>query len=369
MADRERLAERGEESDSARWILLSSFYERAYSLLYPMNKIRLAILGTGGMAAEHVERFMKNPDVAIVALGDVSTTVMERFKTDTGLDAVEPVPEMFTDAATMFAEAELDAVIIITPHTLHFDHAMLAADAGLHVFMEKPMVTSSDQAHALAKRFSDLDKVFIVGYNTPCRPEFDFLRTTIRNQSLGKLELISGYLSQNWMKLTEGTWRQQPELSGGGQAYDSGAHLLNSLCWSVESDIAEVFTFLDNRGTSVDINSSINLRFTNGVMASVVVSGNCATDGADLHFMFEHGRIDIDGWEGKWIKVWQADERVENPSLSGEPQTPNDNFIDAILGRAEPRTSIQNGIVQSELMDAIYESAKTGLPAKPTAKG
>lgn len=333
-----------------------------------MSKIRLAILGTGGMAVVHAERFMKDPDVAIVALCDVSIEVMERFKADTGLDAVEPTPALFTDAATLFVEAELDAVIIITPHTLHFDHAMLAADAGLHVFMEKPMVTSSAQAHALAGRFRDLGKVFMVGYNTPCMPEFEFLRSTIRNESLGKLELVSGYLSQNWMKLTAGTWRQRPEFSGGGQAYDSGAHLLNSLCWSVESDIAEVFTFLDNRGTSVDINASINLRFTNGVMANVVVSGNCATDGADLHFMFEHGRIDIDGWEGKWIKVWQGNERVKYPVIPGEPQTPNDNFVDAILGRAEPRTSIQNGIVQSELMDAIYESAKTGLPAKPVVK-
>jgi predicted dehydrogenase len=275
---------------------------------------------------------------------------------------------MFTDAATLFSEAELDAVIIITPHTLHFDHAMLAADAGLHVFMEKPMVTSSEQAHALAQRFGELGKVFIVGYNTPCMPEFNFLRSTIRKGTLGKLEMVNGFISQNWMKATEGTWRQKPELSGGGQAYDSGAHLLNSLCWSVESNIAEVFTFLDNHGTPVDINSSINLRFANGVMASVVVSGNCATMGADLHFIFEHGRIDIDGWEGKWIKVWKGDELVKYPVISGEPQTPNDNFIDAILGRSEPRTSIQNGIVQSELMDAIYESARTGQPAKPVQR-
>jgi predicted dehydrogenase len=56
---------------------------------------------------------------------------------------------------------------------------------------------------------------------------------------------------------------------------------------------------------------------------------------------------------------------VKYPVIPGRAQTPDDNFIDAILGRAEPRTSLQNGIVQSELMDAIYESARTGLPAKP----
>ena len=105
----------------------------------------------------------------------------------------------------MFNAGGLDAVIIVTPHALHFEHAMLAADAGLHVFMEKPMVTSSEQAHDLAKQFGELGKVFIVGYNTPCMPEFEDLRDAIRNETFGKLELISGYLSQDWMNLTAGT--------------------------------------------------------------------------------------------------------------------------------------------------------------------
>jgi hypothetical protein len=59
---------------------------------------------------------------------------------------------------------------------------------------------------------------------------------------------------------------------------------------------------------------------------------------------------------------------VKYPQITGEAQSPNDNFIDAILGRAEPKTSPGNGIVQSELMDAIYESACTGKPAKPKKK-
>ena len=48
-----------------------------------------------------------------------------------------------------------------------------------------------------------------------------------------------------------------------------------------------------------------------------------------------------------------------------ETGTPNDNFIDAILGRAEPQTTPLNGVIQSQLMDAIYESAATGRIARP----
>ena len=136
----------------------------------------------------------------------------------------------------------------------------------------------------------------------------------------------------------------------------------------MDSEIAEVFALVDNHGTPVDINSSINLRFANGVLASIVVSGNCPANGASMHFLFEHGRVDIDGWCGEWMHVWEGGTKI-NPVLPGRRQTPDENFVDAILGRAESRTSLQNGIVQSELMDAIYESARTGRPAKPQREG
>ncbi|MGC4054360.1 MAG: Gfo/Idh/MocA family oxidoreductase [Paludibaculum sp.] len=187
----------------------------------------------------------------------------------------------------------------------------------------------------------------------------------MRNGSLGKLELVTGWLSQDWMRPTAGSWRQKPELSGGGQAYDSGAHLLNSVCWSpVESDIALVFACLDNKGTPVDINSAITIRFANGVLGNIVVGGNCRSSGCNLTYCFENGRIDVDGWGGNWIRVYERDQ-VKYPVIPGKAQSPNDNFVDAILGRAQPCTSPRNGIVQSELMDAIYESARTGQPAKP----
>jgi predicted dehydrogenase len=330
-----------------------------------MAKLRLALLGTGGMAGVHAGRFRRHPDVEIVALCDVSEKVIAAFIARANLGDYQPRPQRFTDAATLFREAKLDAVAIATPHTLHFEHAMLAADAGVHVFLEKPMVTSAEQAHALAAKFTATGKILTIGYNTPCTPVFDWLRTAIRLETLGKLELVSGYLSQDWLNITKGSWRQNPKLSGGGQAYDSGAHLLNSLCWSVESDVGEVFAFVDHHGTAVDINSSINVRFTNGVMASIVISGNCPANGSSMHFIFERGRVDIDGWSGEWIKVWDGASELKDLVLPGKKQTPDDNFVDAALGRAEPRTTVQNGIVHSELMDAIYESARTGLVARP----
>ncbi|MBA2481185.1 MAG: Gfo/Idh/MocA family oxidoreductase [Planctomycetes bacterium] len=329
-----------------------------------MSKVRVAILGCGGMAGAHAERFRSHPDVDIVALCDVSEEVVRKF-IERNLKEYAGKPQIFTDPAKMYAEAKPQAVAIITPHTMHFEHGSQALAAGCHVLMEKPMVTAAADAHKLAALAKASGKVFVVGYNSPFTPEFAFAREAIRTSAYGKLELINGFLVQGWMKGTTGTWRQKPELSGGGQAYDSGAHLLNSLCWSVESDIAEVFAFVDNHGTPVDINSVINIRFANGVLANITVGGNCPASGCALNYFFDNGRIEIDGWGGSWINVFNGRDKVKYPAISGASQTPNDNFIDAVIGRAQPRTSPINGIIQSELMDAIYESARTGKPAKP----
>ena len=182
----------------------------------------------------------QNPDVEICAAVDVNEEIVNNY-IDRNLGGYEPRPAVYTDLDRMLAEVKPDAVLISTPHTLHFEQGMKALEAGCHVFMEKPMVTAADQAYALAEKVKETGKVFVIGYNTPCTGEFAWLREQIRKGTFGRLELISGYLAQGWLKGTTGTWRQNPALSGGGQAYDSGAHLLNSLCWSVESNIAEVF--------------------------------------------------------------------------------------------------------------------------------
>ena len=333
-----------------------------------MSKIRLAMIGCGGNSSGHARRMNGNKDVQIVGACDVNTEIANNY-IDRNLPELKPRPTAYDDIDKMLAEVKADAVLISTPHTLHFEQGMKALDAGCHVFMEKPMVTAAEDAYTIAAKVKESGKIFVVGYNTACSANFYYLREQIRNKGLGNLELVVGYISQNWMRGTAGKWRQDPALSGGGQAYDSGAHLLNSLCWSVESNIAEVFAFLDNHGTKVDINSSINVRFGNGVLASIVVSGNCPSNGTHMGFIFDNGRVEIDGWSGGWIRVWEGNKQLEKPPVPVElGSSPDDNFIDAILGRAEPRTSAENGIIQCELMDAIYESGRTGQPAKPKGK-
>ncbi|NRA40381.1 MAG: Gfo/Idh/MocA family oxidoreductase [Planctomycetes bacterium] len=323
--------------------------------------LRIGILGCGGMAGAHAERLNDlGSDVEVVALCDVSTEITEAFVERCFKDSAH-TPTHYTDAAKMYAEAKLDGVIIISPHTLHYDHACQALDADVHILLEKPMVTNVQDAYALRDKVEASGKTMIIGYNTPCTPILQFMKKVIADKRFGKLEMVNGYLSQNWMKATTGTWRQKPELSGGGQAYDSGAHLLCSLVWSVASSPKTVSAFTENFDCDVDINSVINIRFDNEVLASIAVSGNCISGGADMVFLFEGARIVIDPWGGERIQAWDKDGEVDiTGDVTGAYVNPTKHFIEVLQGKSEPSTTPENGVHQSELMDAIYESAKIG---------
>ena len=329
----------------------------------------MAILGCGGMSGQHAKRYKKHPDVEIVALCDVNQEIAEKY-IERNLADADNKPAIFTDAAQMYAEAKPDAVTIVTPHTLHFEHGLQAIEAGLHVFMEKPMVTDSGDAHKLKEAVEKSDKTFVVGYNSSSTPAVSWVRNAIREGKFGKLETVTGWLAQSWAKGTAGSWRQNPALSGGGQMYDSGAHIFNSLVWTVESPVESVFAFTDNLDTPVDINSVVAIKFANGVLATMTINGNSQSAGAGMVYNFEQARVEFDGWNGNWVKAFGAgyDNAEIEIELQGEAQNPDDNFIDAILGRAEPATSALNGINHSELMDAIYQSAATGKAAQPVAR-
>src|SRR5690606_22663849 len=112
----------------------------------------------------------------------------------------------------------------------------------------------------------------------------------VRSGEFGKLKVVSLYISQPWYHFVQGLWRMDPKLSGGGMIYDSGAHVLNSLVWTVEAEVDTVHAFIDNLDSQVDINGTINVRFVNGVIATVAVSGE-TPNGSFGAWMFEQGLI------------------------------------------------------------------------------
>jgi predicted dehydrogenase len=113
------------------------------------EKVRIGLIGCGGMANSHLRWLSEIPEAEVSALNDVAQASIDRtFERNPHLKDV-PVYE---DYRALLADENVDAVQIHSPHTCHFEQAMAALDAGKHVLLEKPMVTRTEDAHRLIER-------------------------------------------------------------------------------------------------------------------------------------------------------------------------------------------------------------------------
>ncbi len=331
--------------------------------VFVMNSVRVALIGCGGFAGVHARRLKEVVGCEVVGLVDVDASRMENFAREHFSDV--DAPHLFDSTNALYGGCECDAVVICTPHSLHFNQGMQALEEGRHVLMEKPMVVGSAEARALSAKVRDSGLVFVVGYNTPCTDVLQRAREIVRSGELGELQTISGWLSQDWQRLTVGTWRQQRELSGGGQMLDSGAHLFASIAFCVEQNVESAYACTDGRGCEVEINGASTVRFEGGVLANVLIAGDSACDGAGLVLFFGHGRIELDGWGGSWMRVYRRGTNNVEEFESSTRRTPDENFFRSIIGSEQPIAGVELGERLAILMDVLYRSAESGVPEAP----
>jgi len=320
--------------------------------------LNFALVGCGGMANWHAQQLQKFPEVKVVALVDTVPAQTAQFR------------EKYFPAAVEFASfeklldkppAKLDAVVLVTPHTLHFPQSTAALQSGINVLVEKPMVTSSKDAYALWKTLNESGKKLGITFQAPYSPEYQCIARMRDGGQLGKISLISGWLSQGWMTATSGKWRQDPKHSGGGQMYDSGAHLLNGIMWILNDPVVEVACFYDRCGTPVDINGVAILKFQNGAMGSIAIGGGgtgwdtemrIQTDKLVARTLPHGGMLELTGPHGR--RIYPRIDESDHPAAG----TPHLNFVNAILGKEKLICGVRYGVLLSALMDALYESAE-----------
>ena len=330
------------------------------------EKLRMAVIGTGGMAQGHIERMLTMPDVETAAFVDISPQALERTREQHG-DAAAGVPT-FADYKEMLAAIKPDAVLIVTPHTLHFPMAMDSLDAGCHVLLEKPMVNTVAEAHALLKKIDETKKIVGLGYQRHAMPKFQYIKAKIASGEFGQVQFVNALQQQGWAKGTAGSWRQDPALSGGGQINDSGSHLLDIVLWTTGLAPQEVAAFMDHRGTPVDINSALSIKFTNGAHGNISVVGDAAgwheditiwCDGGSF-YVRDDGTFRVQGTDGKTAEM--------DPSAMPEGSDVVTNFVRAVQGKEEIAAAPINGLRTIELTEAAWQSAKNGGQVTPVTR-
>ncbi|WP_127490952.1 Gfo/Idh/MocA family protein [Paenibacillus glycanilyticus] len=315
-----------------------------------MSNIRIGFIGTGGIAGWHAKQLLELPEIQITALSDTSEGNRIAFAERFGLQDAR----QFSAYEDMLEQGELDAVVICSPHTLHFRQAYDALDRGLHVLIEKPMTCSSKEAEQLIQKAEESGKVMQVSYQRHFQPEFLYIRDAIASGEIGRLTSVTASLSQEWYQLTEGTWRQVPSLSGGGFLMDSGSHIIDVLLWTTGMTPVEVKSQLQNHGAPVEIDSFTSIRFAEGALAGLNFAGYAPGWNETFAFCGDNGGIYYDN--GK-ITLRRLNEEPFVPELPEQTTNQDKSFIDAILGRHEVLVPGEFALKVVSLSEMIYQAA------------
>lgn len=316
-----------------------------------MAKVRVGFIGAGGNAQWHGRQMAEQTeDVEIVALADPNQSSREAFATKLNL----PDIPQFASHAEMLAQVELDAVVISTPHTLHYEQAADAMNAGAHVLVEKPMTCTSREAEQLLATAKERNKILQVSYQRHFQPEFLYIKQAIARGEIGKLTSITASLYQEWKQLSTNTWRQDPALSGGGFMMDSGSHIIDILLWTTGLTPAEVKPVMHRQGTAVEIDSFTSIRFEEGAVAGLNLVGFAPCWHETYVFCGEEGGIFFEN--GK-ITVRRSNAEPVVPQLENPATNSDKSFIDAVLGRNEVQVSGEYAYKVIKLTEMIYQAA------------
>lgn len=319
--------------------------------------LRLGVIGAGLKAADYARGWALMPDVDIVASAEVSPVSRERFARVV-TSAGRPQPVAFDDAAAMLSamQGRMDAVYVSTPHVYHGANALAVVEAGYDLLLEKPMVTTVDEALALAEAEKRTGRTVVIAFQGGLSPLVHDTRKRAQAGEFGELVSVSAAIWEGWATSYAGHWKQDLAISGGGFMFDTGAHMMNTVCVLADAEFVKLSAFANNRGLGVDLATVVAARLSNGAL----VTFNAAGEGppgctSAIKFFYSKAIVTIDAWGG-WREVTIG--RMAEPRETLEiVDTPMHTFQAVRDGRLENPSTVANGIRFARLWDAIKLSA------------
>ena len=341
--------------------------------------IRLAIVGTGRWANNHAEAWGPMRGVRMVACCDVDKAKARAFAKRHGIEAV------YDDYRQLLAEAELDALDVVAPDTMHAEITLAALRAGCHVMCEKPLATTAVAARKMVRTAQRLGRVNMVNFAKRNGSALHKARTLIAEGRLGQIiHVEAGYLQSwlssriwgDWRKDPGWLWRLSTKHGSGGVLYDIGCHLLDFATYAV-GDIrrlaCKLATFdkgvggTSYKGYTLDANDSaiITVTFENGAIGTLRCTrwASGYVDTLYLHVFGTRGglRINLDDGgnqlelsagtnlhKGKWKTI-----------RCRKGKTNYRRFIEAIRAGAPASPDFADGLRIQTLLERCVRASRT----------
>lgn len=350
-----------------------------------IDKVRVGVVGTSWWAdLVHLPSLKSEPRAEVVAIcGRTLARAIE-------MAGKYEISRVFTDYLEMIKQANLDALIILTPDDTHFPITMSALDAGLHVMCEKPLALNATHAREMYKRAEAVGVKHMVFFTSRWTPPERYLRELIQEGYIGRcyhcdLRLLVGFGRDN-----EYAWRFDRRRANGMLA-DLGSHMIDLARWYV-GEIARVncnlATFYERQGVEdkaldpANDSAMLTLQFANGAQGTIYVSAvsHVAERAVQYHVSLhgEAGTLEADfSFAGVDIRgVRSSDEKFQSLTvpdrLRGDADkgsrldvfvkqpTGDREFIHAILDDRPISPNFYDGWKAQQVIDAAIESNQNG---------
>ena len=327
--------------------------------------VQVGLIGCGGMARYHIKRMLQQLDTTHIAVVCEPSPAAYAATVDIFKAANLAPPPNQPDLSRLLVEygPALDAAFIITPHAYHHDHATACLEAGLDVLLEKPMVMNAAEAESLIQTRDCSGKLLVVAFQGSLSPQIRTAVRLLRSGELGSILNISGMAWQNWEALTLDTWRQQPQLSGGGFMFDTGAHMLNTVVDLAGEDFIEVAAWFDHRARPVEILAVVMGRLKSGALVTLTGCGQAIPScESDVRIFCTQAILRIDIW-GNWFQLQRHGRKKLRTVRVPPSQGVWEQFLAVRSGRLPNPCPPEVGLRMARLWDAIQLSAaQNGRP-------
>ncbi|WP_249260676.1 Gfo/Idh/MocA family protein [Halomonas caseinilytica] len=341
--------------------------------------MRLAIIGAGGMAGQHAQRFQEIADVEVVAVCDLDGDKAHTFAAEHGISAV------YTDLEAMLARDDIDAVSNVTPDGVHKATTLAAIAAGKHVLCEKPLATNATDADEMAAAAREAGVINMVNLSYRDAPAIQLARELVAEGRLGRVMHVDASYRQSWLvsdawgrwdQDSQWLWRLSEAHGSKGVLGDVGVHILDFASFPV-GDIAAVTCRLkcfdkapDNRigEYSLDANDSalMQVEFAGGALGTIQAT-RWATGHHNSLTLSVHGdrgalRVDLDAARDRVQVCLGEDVHPARWVDITAPPTPSiyHRFVDSIESGVNDQPDFARGAALQRVLDACFDSDARG---------
>jgi predicted dehydrogenase len=314
---------------------------------------------------------------ALVAHGSVELCAVAESDPNMLRDAAEraPGPGQYDDWRLAIDDDRVDAVVICLPTGLHADAATAAFEAGKHVFVEKPVATTIEDARRVADAWRASGKVGVVGFNQRFQPVIRRLKRSLQADEAGRVTSARAVMSSESRELPE--WKRA-RASGGGALLDLGSHVIDTTRYLFERRIIDVSGAIESVRTEDDT-AALTMRLDGGptIQAQVTLAGILETR---FEVLGDRGRLIADrnrgtltleplhppygrmahARTGLTAAARGAKTIVRPPSPMASNRAIIDAFIDAVMNGRHPSPDIEDGCRSLDVVLAAEEAHRSG---------